>query len=187
MNVFLLHDKMHLNVQAHCDKHVVKMPIEAAQILCTALHLRGTPIEELPYKPTHQNHPCVVAAQRDPKYFHYVFVYGLALCDEYTYRYKKPHKTKDALLAIEQQAQKIFDLSDMTSEQIRWGYPAYRIFDGAPLCMPEHYKNNNKIWAYRQYYLNEKRHIAKWTRRKQPYWMRPYNNYRALNVQNMSS
>jgi len=37
-------------------------------------------------------------------------------------------------------------------------------------AMPERYRHPNVVTAYRAYYLGEKRHLAKWTNRKVPYW-----------------
>ena len=36
MNIFYLHKKPEISAQLHCDKHVVKMIIEYAQMLSTA-------------------------------------------------------------------------------------------------------------------------------------------------------
>ena len=36
--------------------------------------------------------------------------------------------------------------------------------------MPEQYKNKNAVIAYRQYYLNEKANLLKWTKRIPPEW-----------------
>ena len=39
-----------------------------------------------------------------------------------------------------------------------------------PQAMPDKYKQRCAIDAYRDYYLNEKRHIACWTDRPVPDW-----------------
>jgi len=40
-----------------------------------------------------------------------------------------------------------------------------------PQCMPDEYKvDNDPIQGYRNYYLNDKAYMAKWTNRKQPEW-----------------
>ena len=36
MNIFRLHDDPYIAAQMHCDKHVVKMILETAQMLSTA-------------------------------------------------------------------------------------------------------------------------------------------------------
>jgi hypothetical protein len=37
-------------------------------------------------------------------------------------------------------------------------------------AMPEDYKNDDAIQAYRDYYMGEKRHIADWGKRGAPVW-----------------
>ena len=41
MNIFYLHPDPVKAAQYHYNRHVVKMPLEAAQMLCTAHHVIG--------------------------------------------------------------------------------------------------------------------------------------------------
>ena len=59
MNIFYLDRDIERAVQFHCDSHVVKMCLETAQILFTALHRYDQPAQ---YKPTHVKHPSVLWA-----------------------------------------------------------------------------------------------------------------------------
>ena len=71
------------------DKRVVKMVLESAQILSTVRYKWGyEPI----YKPTHINHPCVKWAAEGILNHYWLFEHFVALCEEYTKRYKKIHK-----------------------------------------------------------------------------------------------
>ena len=45
MNIFYLDSDIERVVQFHCDSHVVKMCLETAQILCTALHRYDQPAQ----------------------------------------------------------------------------------------------------------------------------------------------
>jgi len=36
--------------------------------------------------------------------------------------------------------------------------------------MPDEYKDQSSIQAYRKYYLGDKAYMAKWTKRDAPYW-----------------
>ena len=56
MNIFYLHKNPAVAAKMHCDKHVVKMILETAQLLCTAHHETGTGTKAM-NKPTHKNHP----------------------------------------------------------------------------------------------------------------------------------
>lgn len=59
MNIFYLDKDPKLCAQYHCDKHVVKMILESAQLLCTAVN-EAAGKEVAPYKSTHVNHPCSI-------------------------------------------------------------------------------------------------------------------------------
>ena len=57
MNIFILDLDPQSCAEAHCDKHVVKMILETAQLLSSALWITGV---EAPYRLTHKNHPCAI-------------------------------------------------------------------------------------------------------------------------------
>lgn len=57
MNIFALDQCPVKSAQLLNDKHVVKMCLESAQILCT-VH-RGFGLDA-PYRPTHKRHPCML-------------------------------------------------------------------------------------------------------------------------------
>ncbi len=97
MNIFLLDHDLDTCARYHCDKHVVKMTLETAQILCSALHLLGVPHNG--YKPSHIHHPCVVWATRLP---HFIWLrrFGRALSAEYTRRFQREHKSLQVINAL---------------------------------------------------------------------------------------
>jgi hypothetical protein len=57
MNLFYVEREPVAAAQALCDKHVVKMILETAQMLSTAHRLSETPQAPFVYKMTHKNHP----------------------------------------------------------------------------------------------------------------------------------
>lgn len=57
MNIFVLDEDIEKCARYHCDQHVIKMILESAQMLCTALNKKG---HSTPYRSTHSNHPCVL-------------------------------------------------------------------------------------------------------------------------------
>ena len=59
MNIFYLDPDIQKCVELHCDKHVVKMPLETTQMLCTVHYRYGG---DAPYKPVHAKHPCTLWA-----------------------------------------------------------------------------------------------------------------------------
>ena len=94
MNIFYLHDDPIYCAQMHCDKHVVKMILEYAQLLSTAHHeIDGTPSIDC-YKPTHKNHPSAIWARNSRNNYRWLWWLLYGLQDEYTYRYGKVHATQ---------------------------------------------------------------------------------------------
>ena len=83
MNIFTVDHDPTVAAQQLCDKHVVKMPLETAQMLCSAFD----PLDLAPYKRVHYNHPCTQWARQSEANFDWLVTHGLALCAEYTKRY----------------------------------------------------------------------------------------------------
>lgn len=149
MNIFVLDRDPVLAAQYHCDKHVVKMIVEAGQMAST--------ISNGPYKPTHKNHPCTVWARQNQSNYLWLIDYGIALCDEYTYRYNKMHKTRDV---IEQCA----TFSELPEGELT----------PFALAMPDECKTIDPVESYRTYYHTKER-FAYWTKREVPSWWNPLN------------
>lgn len=146
MNIFILSTNPTEAAQMQCDKHVVKMVLETAQILST--------VTGGPYKPTHQNHPCVLWAKQNRTNFNWLVRHGLALCDEYTARYKKQHKSQ----AVINEIARTFDQTKLPV-----GISPF------VQCMPDQYKHADPVVAYRQYY-HSKADFATWKYSPVPYW-----------------
>ena len=159
MNIFFIEDLNSVDAiaKSHCDKHVVKMILETAQILSAVSRIYGL---EQGYKLTHRNHPVVKWVAESLENWIWTKELGFALCREYTYRYGKIHKTQGVLDILE--------------------YPPMPIigFTTPPQCVPEKYKlmKNEFIKAYRNYYIYEKGTIAKWTKRNSPSWFIDINS-----------
>ena len=90
MNIFLLDYDQDEAVKRLCDRHVVKMVLETAQILCTAQQLSGN-TSKLLYRATHKNHPCVQWCLRSSQHYEWLYKYFLSILDEYSYRYCRVH------------------------------------------------------------------------------------------------
>lgn len=71
------------------DKRVVKMVLESAQMLSTAINERGG---QATYKSTHKNHPCNVWARQTRGNYLWLYYHFLSLCNEYEKRYNKEHR-----------------------------------------------------------------------------------------------
>ena len=155
MNIFVLDSDPYRAAHDHCDKHVVKIILETAQLLSTAHHvLNGPSVPDGIYKPTHVNHPCSVWVRSCSG--NYLWALGLlaSLCSVYTDRYQKVHKTTFVI-------ESLLD----PPKNIRQGD-----LEPFALAMPEQYKQASAVESYRAYYRGEKRNIAVWSRSPQPDW-----------------
>jgi len=156
MNLFILDSDPIRNAQYHVDKHVVKMILEATQLMCTQFHLQGI---NAPYKATHKNHPCSVFCRLSLSNFLFVHEYASVLHDEFQFRYGKTHKSgRDVLPWILENMNKLeFPKKDRTS---------------FALAMPEKYRSNDCVKSYRSYYEHEKSHLFSWSKRNKPEWLK---------------
>ena len=159
MNIFYFYDCPIASAKAQPDKMLVKMPLETAQILCTAhRELDGDEYADEVglYKRAYWNHPCTIWARAGVINYAWLYKHFLALGKEYKYRYGREHgsitKLKDAL---EPHPDNINPNPEMPP---------------VAQAMPDQYKNDDPIKAYRNYCINEK-HYAKWERgRDKPAW-----------------
>lgn len=141
MNIFVLDLDPVAAARAQVDKHVVKMTLESAQLLCNAF-------PEAPYKHAHVHHPCAIWALRSSANYQWLLDHALALAAEYTLRYGKRHKSQDV---IEWCRDHVSEIS----------FPDSSLTPFAQ-AMPDEYKHPNPVQAYRNYYLGSKMRFAAW-------------------------
>lgn len=152
MNIFVLDTDPAVAAQLHCDKHVVKMILESAQLLCTALEIRQGEqglITTTPYRATHRNHPCAVWARETRSNYLWLCDLGEALAIEHLERYnpKREHASYKVITGCRDHADWI---------------PAGPLTPFAQ-AMPERYRvSGDPVLAYRGYYANDKRRFAAW-------------------------
>ena len=150
MNIFFLSLNPRRCAAQHCDKHVVKMIIEYAQLLSTAHHvIDGDAARSDIYRVTHKNHPSAVWVRQSAEHYGYVKDLLVELCSEYTRRYGKVHKTERTVLPALLLPPKNMPMNG------GWSNP--------PQCMPDEYKAATTVQAYRTYYRSTKAHFAKWS------------------------
>jgi hypothetical protein len=155
MNIFVLDLNTDKCAKYHCDKHVVKMILETAQLLCGVHHVINQLNDQIPYKLSHKNHPCAIWARECLENYIWLCDLGISLSEEYKYRYGKIHKSKSIIEWCILNKPNLKENSDMTS---------------FALAMPDECKTNNAIQSYRNYYMMEKRGIATWKNRDIPEW-----------------
>lgn len=151
MNIFAVHLDPTTAAQSLCDKHVVKMLLESAQMLCTVAHGQGI---NAPYKAVHAKHPCTLWAGESADNYRWLHAHAHALAAEYTHRYGRKHKSERVVTLMQPDLMNLPDTGLTPHAQ----------------AMPEQYKHERTIIAYRKYYWFEKRRFAKWTNRTPPSW-----------------
>lgn len=152
MNIFVLDLDPVVAAQSLCDKHVVKMVLESAQILSTVQSLFDIPSL---YRPTHRNHPCTLWTRESLENYRWLLEHARGIAREYTYRYGKRHKSEAVLDYCSENAPKL---------------PRSALTPFA-LAMPEIYRGACVVESYRAYYLGEKSGILQYKRREAPSWV----------------
>jgi hypothetical protein len=154
MNIFFLDENPTLSAKYHVDKHVVKMILETAQLLCGVHHLTDQVNDQVPYKLSHKNHPCAIWARESLSNYLYLCELGLELGKEYTYRYGKKHKSIEVIEWCIVNKPNIPDIGFTTPAR----------------AMPDEFKVDSVVESYRNYYMGAKSDLASWKNREKPFW-----------------
>lgn len=170
MNIFYLDKDPVKAAEYSCDKHVVKMILESAQMLCTAHRVLDGEIvitksvtgrKKTIYKHPNSNmdailygagwlkHPsCKWVLESTYNYF-WLYNHMMALGDEYTKRYGKVHLT-------------ITKLGDLLKSPPK-NSPVNKIGSDPIPAMPDECKvPGNVVESYRKYYVMKKSKFATW-------------------------
>lgn len=99
MNIFILDYDIRTSAYYHCDQHVNKMILEAAQMICTVAGEHGISV---PYKATHPNHPCTKWVRESISNYIYLLDLAFWLNEAAKERYKRKtnHKSFDVLESL---------------------------------------------------------------------------------------
>lgn len=98
MNLFATNECPIKAAQDHNSVHLRKMVVEVLQMLSTAhIVLDG---KQVAYKKTHEFHPCSVWIRECSGNYQWAFEHYKALCEEYTFRTGKIHKSQEHLEAV---------------------------------------------------------------------------------------
>ena len=184
MNIFILDEDKEKCAQYHCDKHIIKMILESAQLLCTAhwinkylgdvprkitteewekvrVHKQDEP-RPYPYLPTMYNHPCSIWVRESLDNYEWLYDLAHELNKEYGFRYTgKSHKSLHEVIA---------NLPDIAIP--RRGLTPFA------QAMPDSLKGENAVEAYRRFYHKDKATFASWKVRGKPkWWNEEYADY----------
>jgi len=160
MNLFYLSRSARESAQSHGNRHVVKMVLETAQLLCTTHRILGGELpaerERLLYRTTHAYHPVAVWVRSSCA--HYAFAYELfvELLAEYTFRYGKLHACSKLVGALAEPPAALRDSG----------------FRDPPACMPDEFRvSDDVVTCYREYYRRGKAHLLQYKARAPPRWL----------------
>ena len=159
MNIFYLDKDPIAAAVVQYNKHVVKMILESAQMLCAAHHILGNP-DDVPYKLAHKNHPCTIWVRENSLHYDWLYEHMMALGDEYTARYNKTHMSIDKCKHLNIHPINI----------------PHETFEQPPQCMPDEYKDKCSVQAYWNYYIGEK-HVVANLKTEKLYERRPETTY----------
>ena len=146
MNIFVLDKNPITAAQQQCDKHVVKMILESAQMLSTAHRILDgdEPADKFGlYKKSHTNHPCSIWVRESNNNYRWLWIHMMALGEEYTHRYGKTHKSITKLGKLLERFPLNIPRGQMTKFKLAMAQ--------YPECMKE-----DPIESYRLYYQTKK-------------------------------
>ena len=165
MNLFILSLSQKQIAEYMFDKHIVKIILEAVQMLCTAKLLLDPddPENDNLYKMAHKNHPVSIWVRKSYANYMWTLLLVYEMHKEWRFRFNHPsnkyHKSYIVAchLTINAPSKDKFECLELTP---------------FAQAMPEQFKTpDNAIEAYRKYYMSEsKRKLTKWTKRATPEW-----------------
>jgi len=185
MNIFMLDEDPVTAAVSQCDKHVVKMIVESAQMLSTAHRMLDGSMEirlsksgkrnikyynhpyldNVLYKAVHHGHPSTVWTMESLDNYIWHYEHFVALCDEYQYRYGKKHLTDTLLRDTLRTYPKNIPQIGLTPIKLAMG--------SNPECMfPE-----DPVKSYRLFYQTKQdRFKMVWSKRDVPHWFNVLEN-----------
>lgn len=177
MNIFVVNASPRQAASELCDKHVVKMIVESAQMLSTAHRVidgqastrttkTGRKVKDWVHPDPNLdmslcfavmvNHPCTKWAMVNDQNYMWLQQHAVGLLDEYTARYGKVHSMDELIRAmLANPPRKMAAASEMTP---------------FAQAMPDKYRNPDAVTAYRNYYMGEKSRFAVWKTNRKPQW-----------------
>ncbi len=150
MNIFVFNKDPILAADDMCKSHMIKMPLETTQMLCTSINLKGI---QTKYKSCHMNHPCTIWTRQSKTNFNWLIEHGKRQFENYTTYFGKVHASQEVFEQCEKYAY-LFDDTGLTE---------------FAQAMPDQYKNIDVEKAYRSYFIGEKQRLAVW-KNKIPDW-----------------
>lgn len=171
MNIFASDIDPTKAAQALDNKRVVKMLLESAQILSSAIFLASGVVHTKIYRPAFLGHPCVIWASENLANWQWLYTHLIALGDEYAFRYGRTHKTLNIAPALQ-------ELSALVPQKIAAITPFANCARAEKLGIDFKHMSDVPL-AYRKYlkarWANDRRPPV-WTLRGAPLWLNDHDN-----------
>lgn len=167
MNIFYLDDDPMIAACMVADTHASKMCVESVQMLVSGLLINGANPDDmpltkstgLPHKGGYRHHPSTRWASESLTNWIWLFNHAHGLCDQFSFRFGGEHFARGQLNHLMKIAwSEYLPITKRT--------PIARAFNqskGLNLDLLDTEKYSD-VQAYRQFYIRDKRNIAKWSK-----------------------
>jgi hypothetical protein len=157
MNLFVLDKDPKLAAQYNCDSHVIKIILEAAQLLSFPYMRKDKFDGTGPYKSVFKHHPVTKWVTLSRENYLWTYEHAKYLMEEKKFRFGGDHRSMQ-----------VIEWCRVNMQMINFEQDKLTPFATA---MPDECKEpNDPVKSYHHYYNMRKRHLAKWTRRGKPYF-----------------
>jgi len=162
MNIFGVDNDTTTCATYHTDRHIVKMPLETAQMISFVYYdkeLWEAPIPQLLMgnSNSHDKHPCSLWIRENISNFIWSCEFGIKLVEEYRFRYNSV-KHERCMLIFQ------WALENLPVLEVDFRTPFAK-------AMPEEFKVDCSVESYRNYYKFGKSELHQWTKRNKPEWI----------------
>ena len=177
MNRFLIEHHPEDIAKSLCDQHIIKMPLEEAQMLCTAVRIHAPAFAEEAgiYKTAYLNHPCTQWARETRINYRFAVRLFKAMNDEYVWRYpRRSNGTVNTGHAAMRHFDALVEAEKYIPDITNFKTPHPQCFSGHDDLKT---KENWPVEAYRAFYIIDKMKFAKYNKgRFMPEWMQIHND-----------
>lgn len=149
MNLFATHINATLAAKSLCNAHVIKMPSE----MTTMLNCAFSQFNDKGKQRAYYSHPASIWVRTTKENFYWTIEHGIALCEEYSRRYKRRHASQDAIEYFHQQRKSLSFVESGLTEFARCFSEFKQELDAT---------EPDTIKAYEKFYWLDKREFARW-------------------------
>lgn len=169
MNIFVLDKDPEICAKYHCDKHVVNQITNITKLLCSTLYSMGSRDSVL-YNTLLGGDDCntrIINWTSQLHNFKWTLNLGIALLNEYTYRFNKEHTLKQTLEKCSTVYESIKDNFSGSLVSLYF----YIKLDSVYMVIDSDTYDYDIINSYHNYYIMNKKNLSQYTKREKPEWL----------------